>query len=212
MADENVLSQTNIDAIVASNLEEADASTGTEEEALAIATSPPESVKAAPEKAATSQQQPVYVESAVDDKQEPKQPKASRSISATPASQDRESLQLADFRPQIESLYAMMADLTKRLTKIETAMSKFDQMEKAIAEARSSTSQSPQALHDLEEQFEDLNDQLDDFTEKLSASLGYNIGNIHQCNHCGSEGLVAIRVKCTECGDENWLGWWPPKE
>jgi len=31
------------------------------------------------------------------------------------------------------------------------------------------------------------------------------------CNGCGSEGHVAVRIKCTKCGREMWWGWWPEK-
>ena len=183
MADETVLTQADIDAMIAANAQE----------------------PAAPTEA-PAQQQPVYTDSSVvKNKQEPQQSKASRSISTTDAPKGNESQQVANSYPQIESLYAMMADLTKRLNKIEMAMSKFEQMEKIITETVADTSQSPQALRELEEQVEDI-------TEKLSASLGYNIGNIYHCSCCGSDELVAIRVKCTECGDENWLGWWPAKK
>jgi hypothetical protein len=29
------------------------------------------------------------------------------------------------------------------------------------------------------------------------------------CVKCHSEKLVAIHVKCTSCGTENWMGWFP---
>ena len=181
MANETVLTQADIDAMIAENAQEPAASTE-----------------------APAQQQPVYTDSSVEKKQETQQPKASRSISATALPKDNESQQVANSYPQIESLHALIADLTKRLNKIEMVMSKVDKMERMIAETVANTGQSPQALHELEEQVEDI-------TEKLSASLGYNIGNIYHCSCCGSDELVAIRVKCTECGDENWLGWWPVK-
>lgn len=30
-----------------------------------------------------------------------------------------------------------------------------------------------------------------------------------QCDSCNSSHLVALYVKCTSCGKETWIGWWP---
>jgi hypothetical protein len=32
------------------------------------------------------------------------------------------------------------------------------------------------------------------------------------CKHCGSKGLIAVKIMCTECGHEAYLGFWPKKE
>jgi len=32
----------------------------------------------------------------------------------------------------------------------------------------------------------------------------------YKCSKCGSqEGLIAIKIKCTQCNAESWWGWWP---
>ena len=61
----------------------------------------------------------------------------------------------------------------------------------------------------MADQLQEVYKQIEDISGKLRSTLGYDIGETFKCNACDSEGLVAIRVKCTECDRENWWGWWP---
>ncbi len=61
------------------------------------------------------------------------------------------------------------------------------------------------------DQLKELSEQVQSILEKLQSTAGYDIGQAFRCNSCYSQGMVAIRVKCTECGRENWWGWWPEK-
>jgi len=35
------------------------------------------------------------------------------------------------------------------------------------------------------------------------------IDNTWKCKHCNRRGKVAIQIKCTNCDEESWLGWFP---
>jgi hypothetical protein len=37
----------------------------------------------------------------------------------------------------------------------------------------------------------------------------WNPRETFQCDDCNSSNLVAVYVKCTACGRETWMGWWP---
>jgi len=111
-----------------------------------------------------------------------------------------------------ESLQNTLADLVKRLGKMENAMERLDQLEKKIEQVSALAEQSPQNLQTLTNQVQEFDDQLEEISENLRSSLGYGAGKIFQCKHCDSKGLVALYVKCTGCGEETWLGWWPKKE
>jgi len=117
--------------------------------------------------------------------------------SPTPASPD-----------EIEPLHAIVADLAQRLAKIEAAMGNLDQLQKTVVEANAIIRQQPQDFQAVVNQLQEFSAQVEDISAKLRSTLGYNIGDIFRCNSCDSKGLVAIRVKCTECGQENWWGWW----
>ena len=108
-------------------------------------------------------------------------------------------------------MLAMVADLTQRLTKVETALGSLDQLKETVTEANAFIRQQPQNLQSIVNQLQELSEQVEDISAKLDNTLGYNIGEIFQCNSCDSQSLVAIRVKCTQCERENWWGWWPKK-
>ncbi|MCL0082301.1 hypothetical protein M1O14_01025 [Dehalococcoidia bacterium] len=56
----------------------------------------------------------------------------------------------------------------------------------------------------------DTNDRFRDIRRGLQGTLSYDIRETFECQHCGSRGYVVGLIKCSECEEENWWGWWPP--
>jgi hypothetical protein len=53
-------------------------------------------------------------------------------------------------------------------------------------------------------------DEISNILETIRESKSsYNLQDEFKCSHCQSKNLVAFHVKCTSCGKENWMGWWP---
>lgn len=112
----------------------------------------------------------------------------------------------------VESMHAILIDLAKRVAKLEAAIVKSQQIERTIAEAKATmANQPPQDFQTVVSQLQELCARVDGISEKLQSTAGYDIGKIFRCNSCDSQGTVAMRVKCTDCGRENWWGWWPKK-
>jgi hypothetical protein len=111
----------------------------------------------------------------------------------------------------IESLQATLADLIKRLAKMEHAMERLELLEEKVGEMGASSGAPSGELQKMKDHVQELNGQMDEISGNLKYSLGYGVGKIFQCKHCESKNLVALHVKCTECGEENWLGWWPKR-
>ena len=44
---------------------------------------------------------------------------------------------------------------------------------------------------------------------KSQKSFRCDIRNNFHCGHCKTQGKVAMYLKCTDCGEEQWVGWWP---
>ena len=57
-----------------------------------------------------------------------------------------------------------------------------------------------------------LEDRLDDVEHKLSDDPLSGASSKITCKHCGSKGLIAVKIMCTKCGRETYLGFWPKKE
>jgi len=109
----------------------------------------------------------------------------------------------------LEAVQSTVADLAERLAKIEAAMGALDQLQKTVTEANAIIRKKPQDLQSVANRLQDVTEQVEETARKLRSTPTYNIGEIFQCNSCDSKGLVAIQVKCTECGREKWWGWWP---
>jgi tetrahydromethanopterin S-methyltransferase subunit G len=110
----------------------------------------------------------------------------------------------------IENLESTLADLVKRLGTMENAMERLDKLEKQVEEnSGASPAVQSEELEEMKSEVQDLSEQMDEISGNLKYSLGYGVGKIFQCKHCESKELVALHVKCTDCGEETWLGWWP---
>lgn len=103
----------------------------------------------------------------------------------------------------------MMADLAQRVAKIEAAMGKLEELQKTVRDANAILRKQPQDFQAVVNELHEVSDQVEEIFEKLRNIPVYDMREIFQCNVCDSHGLCAIRVKCTECGRENWWGWWP---
>ncbi len=101
-----------------------------------------------------------------------------------------------------EQPVAGTADLVQRIEKLEAAVAKLTQ---AVG-----GSQSPSQVAALAKQVETLNARVQTLREYAAHSVGYRIHETFQCGACGQKGFVAGAVKCTACGQETWMGWWPP--
>lgn len=194
MGSEKVMSQADIDALVAAAPEREAPPAGAAATAEQAATASEETPAAAPEPRAepTTHEKEKEVEVPV--------PRTARE--ATPSTTPRE----------LESLRTTVADLMRRVQKIEAALSILEQVEKTMAEAKALAQQTPLASQDMANQLQTMSNQLEDISAKLLNTPSYDIGGMFQCKSCDSEGFVAIRVKCTDCGEERWWGWWPQAE
>ena len=136
-------------------------------------------------------------------------PAAPANAKTTPELSSAEEAPLTTAPDDVEPMRATVADIVRRVVKIEGALSTLEQLEKTITEAKALANQTPRESQDMANQLQEIGDQVGDMSEKLRSTPGYDIAELFRCNSCDSEGLVAIRVKCTECGREKWWGWWP---
>jgi hypothetical protein len=107
---------------------------------------------------------------------------------------------------EIQSLSRQITALSSRLAKIENSILKLDK--KAQSPNEVSASQMKTAI----QQMKNVSSQVEIITEGLRGTAGYNLNKTFKCSSCKSSGVVAIKVKCTQCGQENWWGWWPKKK
>jgi hypothetical protein len=85
-------------------------------------------------------------------------------------------------------------------------MNKITELDMKISNLAASVNMSPEITQELSERI----DEIYNFLETLPAERSDpGIQELYECSQCHSRKLVALHVKCTNCGNENWLGWWP---
>lgn len=47
--------------------------------------------------------------------------------------------------------------------------------------------------------------------KKLENSITSSFNREWKCSKCGAKRYLAMPIRCTVCGYENWFGWYPPK-
>jgi len=107
---------------------------------------------------------------------------------------------------EIQAMGAQISELVHRLSKLEIAIAKY--------EGKSATSNDVSASHmkAAMAQMKNIGSQVEVISEGLRGTAGYNLNKTFKCSSCNTVGVVAIKVKCNQCGQENWWGWWPKKK
>jgi hypothetical protein len=107
--------------------------------------------------------------------------------------------EIASLGNQISRLSVRLAKIEESITKMETKVTNNNQI-------------SPAQFKAAMQQIQNVSSQVEIITDGLRGTAGYNLNKTFKCNSCGSLGVVAVKVKCTKCGLENWWGWWPKKK
>ena len=153
---------------------------------------------------------------------ETSEPSASQVITDTVPPQDVEtSLPGADeVQPSIsvpsdeflQMTQAVVADIAQRVAKLETSFSRLSQKERETADVGILAQQLSQRLETLAKELQKVKSQLTGVLRGLDGTPGYNIRHDFTCRSCGSSGLAAIPMRCTNCGREGWWGWFPKEK
>ncbi len=103
---------------------------------------------------------------------------------------------------EVGSLQNTVADLARQVGKMTNVMQKLDSMEEKINMIFSLLKLEPDAT-------QSLGGRLDEIYARLEAMKGADIQGEFVCAHCKTRQMMAVHVKCTSCGEETWMGWWP---
>jgi|GEM_PF-1710643 len=197
MADETVVSQAEVDALLTASGQEAGA---------AASPMQPETAEGHPHPEA----RPVAAAKANGKTAALAEAEPAGAAKAGPApSTPSEVPQSPQASVELEAVQSTMADLAQRLAKVEAAVGAFDQMQKTVTEANAILRKQPRDFQSVIDELQQVRAQVEEMAGKLRSTPTYDIAETFQCNSCDSKGLVAIQVKCTECGREKWWGWWP---
>lgn len=110
----------------------------------------------------------------------------------------------------VNDLNAKIAELTKQLNQINSAIQRLDGFEKKLG-ALSAKVENNRESSQTVQKVQKLNDELKKIALNLKGTPGYGIKNSFDCEKCSDHGHVAVMFRCTSCGHERWYGWWPGK-
>ena len=112
---------------------------------------------------------------------------------------------MTDQAAQLKSESAAVDELRQRLERLEQALAGGNGA--AGAPDRLLQANLDAAI----KQLNDLRATVDQMAKHLSHSAGYRLRDTFQCDKCSSRGHAAVRITCTVCNRESWLGWFPAK-
>jgi hypothetical protein len=194
MMSNELLSQSDIDSLVAGVCEEGETSPG---------------ARAKPDRKPSARGERLF----------PEEPTSTPGVEKTPARnpEAREKHKASDAGSQnqtLSSLEARVFDLSHRLSRLESAVGRLERLEREMADAGTgvSANASPQQLHAVSRRVEELTQEVDGILMRLQGSVGYGVYYTFKCDRCHSQGSVATVFQCTKCGHYSWRGWWPRKK
>ncbi len=103
-------------------------------------------------------------------------------------------------------------DLAQRLGKVEASINRLNQKEWDAPDVSAPLKRISQKVTALDQNLQKVNGQVNRVMKGLKGTPGYGIRNDFSCTSCGSDGLIAIPMRCTRCGEEGWWGWWPKEK
>lgn len=114
--------------------------------------------------------------------------------------------QTSELQKTIQDLQKNEIELTIKVNKLNTDTEKMDQLEEKIGQVAALVKHSPKATKVLEERINEIYGLLETLRQHSDED---RIHDEFHCVNCHSKKLVAVHVKCTSCGTENWMGWFP---
>ncbi len=117
----------------------------------------------------------------------------------------------SELERESEKISGMEKELTK-VSGLEKELEKVAQLEQELAKVDATVKNLAGQVQGSLKQMQKVVNQLNKTTKGLKDTWGYDLHKNFECEKCGSEGYVLGLVKCSDCGDEDWWGWWPPEE
>jgi hypothetical protein len=119
------------------------------------------------------------------------------------------SVSKASMDAAVKQFQSLTNALTKRLLEAEKRIAQLEKQNKALASKVNSGSSANVAA--IVKEVKRIGGQVKMISGNLEATPGYNAHNNFVCTSCGSKGKVAVPMRCTECGQEGWKGWFRKK-
>jgi hypothetical protein len=193
VADEKVLTQADIDALVS----KVPPKPAAPKPAAPVAAAPK---PATPVAAAPKPAQPV----AAAPKPEPKPVEPEKPAVSIGAPRDGTAKYEKYTSNEVNNLQNTVTDLARQVAKMMNVMQRLEKAEDKVAQIYSLLKLDPDETVSLGGRLDAIYGRVEELAQHYS-----DYQNEFQCNRCKSKQNMALHVKCTSCGEEAWMGWWP---
>lgn len=112
----------------------------------------------------------------------------------------------------LNKLMDTMETLTKRIEAIEKNISGSDTEKPDYPDYSSTINNLTTKVNSESFNIQQINNQLLKLKKQLKGTPGFAAREQFTCSACGSQGYVAVPMKCSSCGTEGWWGWYPEKQ
>jgi len=104
-----------------------------------------------------------------------------------------------------------IAALAQRVAAIEESIGRLSQIESTLAPLQAAGIPKMQDFQALVNYVKKVAGQVETITQSLQNTPGAGVRSNFQCTSCGTQNTVVSLFKCSKCGKDHWLGWWPQK-
>lgn len=114
--------------------------------------------------------------------------------------------------PDTEKLDEIMATLDKLSRRIENLEENISTLSQSKPNTTDNSEMERRLLSKLKNEeinLHKVNKRVNSILTRLKETPGYGVRGNYTCNNCGSHGFMAIPMRCSSCGTQGWLGWWP---
>ena len=137
---------------------------------------------------------------------------AEEATETIPASSAPEALPPSEPRAPTSVTESMDAVTARQAEDSAMLSKKSDHSETAMAETQAAIRDIQRDLQDVVGTLQILNGRFEEIAGKLRETPVYGVKSGFKCAPCGSQGLLAVPVRCTGCGHETLWGWWPKRQ
>lgn len=210
--DDRVLSQAEIDALLSSTAPAPKPAAPVIQQAKVSAAPPPPKVVAQDIKAVPPAQPRAAAPAPEPAAPAPIPAPAPQVINQGPTPEQVTNLCRQVASEQTKDIAKQIVELTIKVNKMDKLSQRLSQIEDKIDEMAEMVQQSPQAVEALSGRIEEICGLLEGLRRQHNKGDEERIRDQFHCVNCHSKKLVAVHVKCTSCGTENWMGWFPDKK
>jgi hypothetical protein len=110
---------------------------------------------------------------------------------------------------EVVAMKKTIEELSRQVAKFTATAQRLDQLEERIGQVSLAIQNTSHGFQPAIDKISRMEAELDDLEQQTAHR--HELRDDFVCEKCDSRRTMAILTKCTSCGQERWFGWWPRK-